>query len=75
MEEGREYEYLFKLVIIGDSRVGKSCLLFRFADDSFRESYLTTIRVDFRFKTLDLGETSVKLEIWDTPGQERFRNI
>jgi Ras-related protein Rab-1A len=44
----REYDYLFKLVIIGNSSVGKSSILFRFADDSFTESYLTTIGVDFR---------------------------
>ncbi|CAG9314019.1 unnamed protein product [Blepharisma stoltei] len=71
----REYDYLFKLVIIGDSGVGKSCLLIRFADDSFTESYITTIGVDFRFRTLALEETSVKLQIWDTAGQERFRTI
>ena len=46
----REYDYLFKVVIIGNSSVGKSSLLRRFADDSFQESYLATIGVDFRFK-------------------------
>ena len=44
----REYDYLFKLVIIGNSSVGKSSSLLRFADDKFNESYLTTIGVDFR---------------------------
>ncbi|CAG9315832.1 unnamed protein product [Blepharisma stoltei] len=75
MSARREYDYLFKLVIIGDSGVGKSCLLIRFADDSFTESYITTIGVDFRFRTLALEENSVKLQIWDTAGQERFRTI
>ena len=46
----REYDYLFKVVIVGNSSVGKSSLLRRFADDSFQESYLATIGVDFRFK-------------------------
>lgn len=46
----REYDYLFKVVIIGNSSVGKSSILRRFADDSFQESYLATIGVDFRFK-------------------------
>jgi GTPase SAR1 family protein len=46
----REYDYLFKIVIIGNSSVGKSSLLRRFADDQFQESYLATIGVDFRFK-------------------------
>ncbi|OMJ72815.1 hypothetical protein SteCoe_28651 [Stentor coeruleus] len=71
----REYDYLFKIVIIGDSGVGKSCLLIRFADDAFSESYITTIGVDFRFRTLTVDETSVKLQIWDTAGQERFKTI
>eukprot|EP00827_Trimyema_finlayi_P003585 TRINITY_DN328_c0_g3_i1.p3 TRINITY_DN328_c0_g3~~TRINITY_DN328_c0_g3_i1.p3 ORF type:complete len:226 (+),score=62.44 TRINITY_DN328_c0_g3_i1:39-680(+) len=65
----------FKLVIIGNSGVGKSSLLLRFADDQFSDSYLTTIGVDFRFKTLDIDGKSVKLQIWDTAGQERFRTI
>jgi len=71
----RDYDFLFKLVLIGDSGVGKSCLLLRFADDSFTESYISTIGVDFRFKTLAVGNKFVKLQIWDTAGQERFRTI
>ena len=71
----REYDHLFKLVLIGDSGVGKSCLLLRFADFSFQESYISTIGVDFRFRTVDIGDKKVKLQIWDTAGQERFRTI
>lgn len=48
----RDYDFLFKVVIVGNSSVGKSSLLRRFADDSFQESYLATIGVDFRFKYL-----------------------
>uniref|UniRef100_A0A0E0DEQ7 GST N-terminal domain-containing protein n=1 Tax=Oryza meridionalis TaxID=40149 RepID=A0A0E0DEQ7_9ORYZ len=54
-----EFDYLFKLLLIGDSSVGKSCFLLRFADDSYVDSYISTIGVDF----------------WDTAGQERFRTI
>jgi len=71
----KDYDYLFKIVIIGDSGVGKSSLLLRFAENSFTESYLTTIGVDFRFRTLNVGGKSVKLHIWDTAGQERFRTM
>ncbi|EAN31996.2 GTP-binding protein ypt2 [Theileria parva strain Muguga] len=71
----KDYDYLFKLVLIGDSGVGKSCLLLRFADDSFTDSYITTIGVDFRFRTLFVKDKRVKLQIWDTAGQERFRTI
>lgn len=70
-----EYDFLFKLVLIGDSGVGKSCLLLRFADDNFTSSYISTIGVDFRFRTVYVDGKTVKLQIWDTAGQERFRTI
>jgi len=71
----RDYDHLFKLVLIGDSGAGKSCLLLRFADDQFTDSYITTIGVDFRFKTIPVDKKTIKLQIWDTAGQERFRTI
>jgi len=70
-----EYDYLFKLLLIGDSGVGKSCLLLRFADDCYMESYISTIGVEFKIRTIELDGKTVKLQIWDTAGQERFRTI
>jgi Ras-related protein Rab-8A len=55
--------------------VGKSCLLLRYSDDSFTSSFITTIGIDFKIKSITIGESKVKLQIWDTAGQERFRTI
>lgn len=64
-----------KLLLIGDSGVGKSCCLLRFSEDSFMPSFITTIGIDFKIRTIELDGKRVKLQIWDTAGQERFRTI
>jgi Ras-related protein Rab-8A len=69
------YDHLIKLLVIGDSGVGKSCLLLRFCDDSFTPSFISTIGIDFKIRTVELDGKRVKLQIWDTAGQERFRTI
>lgn len=69
------YDYLIKLLVIGDSGIGKTCLLLRFADDTFTTSHLPTIGVDFKIKTIEVDRKQVKLQIWDTAGQERYKTI
>jgi len=58
-----DYDYLFKLLLIGDSAVGKSCLLLRFADETYTDSYISTIGVDFKIRTIELDGKAVKLQI------------
>jgi len=67
--------FLIKLLLIGDSGVGKSCLLLRFSEDSFAPSFITTIGIDYKIRTIELEGKKIKLQIWDTAGQERFRTI
>lgn len=71
----KTYDLLFKLLLIGDSGVGKTCLLFRFSDDAFNTTFISTIGIDFKIKTIELGGKKIKLQIWDTAGQERFHTI
>ncbi|RIB14461.1 small GTPase superfamily [Gigaspora rosea] len=70
-----EYDYLFKLLLIGDCGVGRSNLLLRFADDAFTPSFITTIGIDFKIRYIELNGKRIKLQIWDTAGQVRFRTI
>lgn len=70
-----KHDYLLKLLLIGDSSVGKSCLLLRYSDGNFTSSYITTIGIDFKIKNITQAGHKLKLQIWDTAGQERFRTI
>ena len=67
---------IYKLLLLGDSSVGKSCLLLRYCDEKFQDLHLATIGLDFRLKKIFLeNDKKVKVQIWDTAGQERYRSI
>ena len=75
------YDYLFKILIIGDASVGKSSVMFRFTDGIFMEDQKATIGVDYKIKSLQIASKEsgdpriIKFHIWDSAGQEKFRTI
>lgn len=70
------YSFIFKYIIIGDSGVGKSCTLLQYLDSNYRKNHEVTIGVEFGAKTIELSnKTSIKLQIWDTAGQDNFKSI
>lgn len=69
------YDYLFKFIIIGDTNVGKSCLMMQFIEKKFKTYVDPTIGVEFGAKLVDVMGRKIKLQIWDTAGQENFRSI
>jgi len=75
-KKSADYDHLFKILLIGDSGAGKSSAMLRFSENKFSPSFISTIGIDFRVKTITLDDgTRVKLQCWDTAGQERFRTI
>ena len=70
-----DYEFIFKVLLLGNSNVGKSSLFLRFVDDIWNDTFVPTIGVDFKIKTFDIDDKRIKMQIWDTAGQERFKNI
>ncbi|XP_026160468.1 ras-related protein Rab-15-like [Mastacembelus armatus] len=71
----KQYDILCRLLLLGDSGVGKTCMLRRFTDSEFDSSHISTIGVDFKMKTLDIDGIKVRVQIWDTAGQERYQTI
>ncbi len=82
MHRDLSYDYLVKLIVIGDTGVGKTNMMTKFIDNNFHASHLTTIGnthtnlgIDFKIKTLNINNSKVRMQIWDTAGQERFKTI
>eukprot|EP00075_Anas_platyrhynchos_P025585 XP_027314838.1 ras-related protein Rab-15 [Anas platyrhynchos] len=71
----KQYDVLFRLLLLGDSGVGKTCLLCRFTDNEFHPAHISTIGVDFKMKTIEVDGIKVRIQIWDTAGQERYQTI
>ena len=69
-------DIVYKVLLLGDSTVGKTCFLLRYCDKTFQEAHLSTIGLDYRLKSMELDDGKrIKLQIWDTAGQDRFRAI
>ena len=73
--QDNEYDFIFKVLLLGNSNVGKSSLFLRFVDDIWNDTFVPTIGVDFKIKTFEIDSKKIKMQIWDTAGQERFKNI
>jgi Ras-related protein Rab-8A len=74
-KEEEKYDYLVKVVIIGDTAVGKTNILLRYVNEEYKMTHITTIGVDFKIKTISVDDVKIKMQIWDTAGQERFKTI
>ncbi|CAK8695573.1 unnamed protein product [Clavelina lepadiformis] len=72
---GKRAEHVCKVVMIGDSGVGKTCVIRRFIDNEFSYNFVATIGIDFKIRMMNVNGKYVKVQIWDTAGQERFRSI
>jgi len=75
MGDSKNAKYTLKMLLVGDSGVGKSCLLLRFSDGTFTHSFMPTIGIDFKVRNVNIEGKDIKLQLWDTAGQERFRTI
>ena len=75
MNNNKVPDLIIKLLIVGNSSVGKSCILSRYCNDIFNEKFISTIGIDFNIKRIKVNNKNIKLQLWDTAGQERFKSI
>ena len=74
-QENKDCDYLFRYIIVGDVNVGKSCIMLRFSSNEFREEHELTIGVEFAIKFYEIKNKNIKIQIWDTAGEEAFQSI
>ena len=74
-QENKDCDYLFRYIIVGDVSVGKSCIMLRFSSNQFREEHELTIWVEFAIKFYEIKNKNIKIQIWDTAGEEAFQSI
>ena len=70
-----KYDFIFKVLLLGNSDVGKSSIILRYVDQIWSDTFVPTIGVDFKVKTVQVDNKNIKMQIWDTAGQERFRTV
>ena len=74
-QENKDCDYLFRYIIVGDINVGKSCIMLQFSSNQFREEHELTIGVEFAIKFLEIKNKNIKIQVWDTAGEEAFQSI
>ena len=75
MSNNDNYEYIFKIIIIGNSNVGKTSIIHRFTDKEYNEKHVATLGCDFHMKTISINQKIIKIQIWDTAGMEKYQSI
>ena len=75
MAGSTNFNYIYKIILIGDSGVGKSNIVGRFVDGTFTSNSRSTVGIDLQVKTLDISGETIKIQIWDTAGQEKYKSI
>lgn len=75
MADAKPTDYTIKIMLLGETEIGKTCLIQRYVSNSFGMNYITTIGIDFQLKYVEINGKNIKLQIWDTAGQECFKSI
>ena len=75
MEPDSDFDYIIKILIVGDSNVGKTNFIYRFIENKFSQTYMATTGIDFKTANIELNDKKIRVQLWDTAGQEKYRSI